>query len=68
MAGEVLVDALPYIDFGYDEPGVKQAALALVEEECRRFKPSKNYLEIFGTVNLHQFEVYINFFVETIKK
>ena len=57
MAGEVLVDALPYIDFGYDETGVKQAALALVEEECRRFKPSKNYLEIFGTVNLHQFEV-----------
>ena len=25
MAGEVLVDALPYIDFGYEEPGVKQA-------------------------------------------
>jgi hypothetical protein len=25
MSGEVLVDALPYIDLGYDEPGVKQA-------------------------------------------
>jgi hypothetical protein len=24
MAGEVLVDALPYIDSGYEEPGVKQ--------------------------------------------
>lgn len=25
MAGEVLVDALPYIDSGYDEAGVKQS-------------------------------------------
>ncbi len=25
MSGEVIVDALPYIDLGYDEPGVKQA-------------------------------------------
>jgi len=24
MAGEVVVDALPYFDQGYDEPGVKQ--------------------------------------------
>lgn len=59
MAGEVLVDALPYIDSGYDEPGVKQAVYALVEEECKRFKPSKNYLEMFGPVNLHLFEVII---------
>lgn len=61
MSGEVLVDALPYIDSGYDEPGVKQAVFALVEEECKRFKPSKNYLEIFGPVNLHQFEVILQF-------
>nr|CAD7261731.1 unnamed protein product [Timema shepardi] len=26
MAGEVVVDALPYIDQGYDEPGVREAA------------------------------------------
>lgn len=83
MAGEVLVDALPYIDFGYDEAGVKQAvsssiiynslilvsyflnymidfkwkALALVEEECRRYKPTKNYLDFLGPANLHAFEV-----------
>lgn len=25
MAGEVIVDALPYIDQGYDDPGVKDA-------------------------------------------
>lgn len=24
-AGEVIVDALPYIDQGYDEPGVREA-------------------------------------------
>lgn len=56
MAGEVLVDALPYIDSGYDEAGVKQAALALVEEECKRYKPTKNYLDILGSVDFHAFE------------
>lgn len=25
MAGEVFIDALPYYDQGYDEPGVKEA-------------------------------------------
>lgn len=25
MAGEVLVDALPYIDLGFDDPGVREA-------------------------------------------
>lgn len=25
MAGEVTVDALPYFDLGYDDPGVKEA-------------------------------------------
>lgn len=56
MSGEVIVDALPYIDHGYDESGVKQAALALVEEECKRYKPTKNYLDFLGSVNLHAFE------------
>ena len=44
-SGTVVVDALPYIDLGYDEPGVREAALALVEEETRRYRPTKNYLE-----------------------
>ncbi|CAH0406767.1 unnamed protein product [Chilo suppressalis] len=48
MAGEVVVDALPYIDQGYDDPGVREAALAMVEEECRRYRPTKNYLENAG--------------------
>ena len=26
--GEVVVDALPYIDHGYDEPGVREAVSA----------------------------------------
>ncbi|XP_033119876.1 pre-mRNA-splicing factor SPF27-like [Anneissia japonica] len=45
MAGEVIVDALPYYDQGYDEPGVREAAYALVDEETRRYRPTKNYLE-----------------------
>ncbi len=34
----VVVDALPYIDHGYDEPGVREAAIAMVEEETRRYR------------------------------
>ncbi|XP_032663355.1 pre-mRNA-splicing factor SPF27 [Odontomachus brunneus] len=64
MAGEVIVDALPYIDQGYDEPGVREAALAMVEEETRRYRPTKNYLEHLTpmsitfetTVLKHEFE------------
>lgn len=56
MAGEVVVDALPYIDQGYDDPGVRDAVLAMVEEETRRYRPTKNYLEHLPPVNLHSFE------------
>ncbi|XP_058462498.1 pre-mRNA-splicing factor SPF27 [Malaya genurostris] len=56
MAGEVLVDALPYIDLGYDDPGVREAAIAMVEEECRRYRPTKNYLEHLPTPNTIGFE------------
>ncbi|EDV93188.1 pre-mRNA-splicing factor SPF27 [Drosophila grimshawi] len=45
MADEVIVDALPYIDQGYDDVGVRESALAMVEEECRRYRPTKNYLD-----------------------
>lgn len=34
MAGEVLVDALPYIDLGYDDPGVREAVSS--ENEINR--------------------------------
>jgi len=56
MAGEVIVDALPYIDQGYDEPGVREAALAMVEEETRRYRPTKNYLEHLQSLNISTFE------------
>ncbi|XP_071037019.1 pre-mRNA-splicing factor SPF27 [Parasteatoda tepidariorum] len=56
MAGEVIVDALPYIDQGYDDPGVREAVLSMVEEETRRYRPTKNYLEHLPPLNLHAFE------------
>ncbi|KAL5292221.1 BCAS2 family protein [Megaselia abdita] len=56
MAGEVIVDALPYIDHDYDEPGVREAALAMVEEECRRYRPTKNYLDHLPPLNTTAFE------------
>ncbi|CAI8008344.1 Pre-mRNA-splicing factor SPF27 [Geodia barretti] len=45
MASEVQLDALPYVDQGYDEPGVREAAMQLVDEETRRYRPTKNYLD-----------------------
>ncbi|KAL7049960.1 hypothetical protein ACKWTF_003915 [Chironomus riparius] len=56
MANEILVDALPYFDVGFDEPGVREMALAMVDEECRRYKPSKNYLESLPPLNTAAFE------------
>lgn len=56
MANEVTVDALPYYDKGYDEPGVRDAAQAMVEEETRRYRPTKNYLEYLKTPDYHAFE------------
>ena len=53
----VVVDALPYIDLGYDEPGVREAALALVEEETRRYRPTKNYLEQVSLIHLNYYVV-----------
>lgn len=52
----MLVDALPYIDQGYDEAGVRDAALAMVEDECRRYRPTKNYLEYLPALNMTAFE------------
>ncbi|KAK7574448.1 hypothetical protein V9T40_011639 [Parthenolecanium corni] len=56
MADEVVVDALPYIDQGYEEQGVREAALLMVEEETRRFRPTKNYLEHLPPLKLNAFE------------
>ncbi|XP_071841276.1 pre-mRNA-splicing factor SPF27-like [Apostichopus japonicus] len=56
MAGEVFIDALPYYDQGYDEPGIKEAAYALIEEETRRYRPTKNYLELLTPIDQLPFE------------
>nr|XP_002128040.1 pre-mRNA-splicing factor SPF27 [Ciona intestinalis] len=56
MAGEVTVDALPYFDKGYDDPGVREAATAMVEEETRRYRPTRNYLNFLAPPNIHAFE------------
>lgn len=56
MATEVIVDALPYFDQGYEDPGVRETALAMVEEETRRYRPTKNYLEHLPPINTAAFE------------
>ncbi|XP_072336669.1 pre-mRNA-splicing factor SPF27 isoform X2 [Scyliorhinus torazame] len=59
VAGDVVVDALPYFDQGYDAPGVREAAAALVEEETRRYRPTKNYLSYLPTPDYSAFETEI---------
>uniref|UniRef100_A0A8C7MJG2 Pre-mRNA-splicing factor SPF27 n=1 Tax=Oncorhynchus kisutch TaxID=8019 RepID=A0A8C7MJG2_ONCKI len=59
VAGEVFVDALPYFDQGYDAAGVREAAAALVEEETRRYRPTKNYLSYMPTPDFTTFETEI---------
>ena len=59
MAGEVTVDALPYFDKGYEEGGVRDAAIAMVEEETRRYRPTRNYLSYLPTPNVSAFETEI---------
>ncbi|XP_012880209.1 PREDICTED: pre-mRNA-splicing factor SPF27 isoform X2 [Dipodomys ordii] len=56
VAGEVVVDALPYFDQGYEAPGVREAAAALVEEETRRYRPTKNYLSYLAAPDYSAFE------------
>ncbi|OQV25372.1 putative Pre-mRNA-splicing factor SPF27 [Hypsibius exemplaris] len=51
-----LVDALPYVDAGYDSPGVREAVLALVEEEMKVYRPNKDYLSHLPQMNLDAFQ------------
>lgn len=51
MSQSVAIDALPYYDHGYDEPGVREAAVKLVEEEMARYRPTKDYLEEINLPN-----------------
>ncbi|KAM9321580.1 pre-mRNA-splicing factor SPF27 [Gastrophryne carolinensis] len=59
VAGDAVVDALPYFDQGYDAQGVREAAAALVEEETRRYRPTKNYLSYLPTPDYSAFETEI---------
>ncbi|XP_057303233.1 pre-mRNA-splicing factor SPF27-like [Hydractinia symbiolongicarpus] len=56
MSHEVVPDALPYVDQGYDEPGVRDMVNELIEEEVKRYRPTKNYLEFMPTPNYSLFE------------
>jgi len=56
MSHEVVPDALPYVDQGYDEPGVREMVNQLIEEETKRYRPTKNYLEFLGAPILTSFE------------
>ncbi|VDM51282.1 unnamed protein product [Toxocara canis] len=50
----VLVDALPYLDTDYTEAD-HQMALQLIENECRMFRPTKNYLKFLPAPDLDAF-------------
>jgi pre-mRNA-splicing factor SPF27 len=56
FGGNALVDALPYIDSEYDEPGMREMVMALIEDEKKRYRPTKNYLEHMKPLELHRFE------------
>jgi len=56
MSHEVVPDALPYVDQGYDEPGVREMVNELIEEETKRYRSTKNYLEFMPTPNYTLFE------------
>jgi len=59
MTDETLIDALPYFDKGYDEAGVREAALALIEEETKIYKNTKNYLVDFPLIDAGIYETEI---------
>jgi pre-mRNA-splicing factor SPF27 len=41
----VLIDALPYVDQQYNDPAMKAKVDALIAEELKTFRPSRDYLE-----------------------
>lgn len=50
----ILVDALPYLDKDYGEAD-RQMALQLIDDECRLFRPTKNYLQHMPAPDLDMF-------------
>lgn len=53
---EVVPDALPYVDRAYEDPTVRDVVNQLIDEETKRYRPTKNYLEYLGTPNVNAFE------------
>lgn len=51
-----LVDALPYIDQGYEDIQDKQRILYMIDEETKRYRNTKNYLDYLGKEELNRFE------------
>ncbi|XP_027199858.2 BCAS2 pre-mRNA processing factor [Dermatophagoides pteronyssinus] len=54
-----LVDALPYIDNEFNNPEVRLAVAQMVEDETKRYRPTKNYLESLphiATMDITKFE------------
>ncbi|CAN8214726.1 unnamed protein product [Coccothraustes coccothraustes] len=56
VARDVVVDALPCFNQGYEAPGVRQGAVALGEEETQRYRPTKNYLSYLPVHDYSAFE------------
>lgn len=53
-----LVDALPYIDNEFNNSEVRLAVAQMVEDETKRYRPTKNYLESLPTLDVNKFEVF----------
>ncbi|CAI4232469.1 unnamed protein product [Auanema sp. JU1783] len=51
---QVLVDALPYLDVDYNESD-RQLAHMLIEQECKIFRPTKNYLKHLAVPDFDMF-------------
>ncbi|XP_046911779.2 BCAS2 pre-mRNA processing factor [Dermatophagoides farinae] len=54
-----LVDALPYIDNEFNNSEVRLAVAQMVEDETKRYRPTKNYLESLPnlpTLDVNKFE------------
>lgn len=61
-----LIDALPYIDNEFNNPEIRSVVAEMIENETKRYKPTKNYLETLPQLpplDLTKFEVKLNFFL-----
>ncbi len=52
---ENVLDALPYIDDANYSDEHREFALRLIQEECQKYRPTKNYLAHLPKPNIKQF-------------